>query len=489
MGEGKSEKGERYEKSKKTNTKVNRAGKRENAKQQRHLPRKDNNQKDLGTLLGEALEDFPTQCVEECDADKCTSQNCNIEEGKRELETFEKAFKRRLKDATSKPRHGAENLFHIMVKEHWPSTAQQKGFMNWMLQQREYQDLLKMKDHRDYTPIHNALLDGLEDFVNGVLEVEGLDIASILDQECATGNCLHLATKRSFSNLSKIIDKCNDDKDIFMVKEKNYDDTPLHIAVKQVVVPVRPNGSDEPEADDGTGRHGDSEHLQQHHEHDLAFDTDSDHDDDDSNDQDYNDTTEDNQSSASSEELDSDSEDDEETHERKELLSQILDDLDRETTRSRPPPRVQATVMKEVRDDLSEQSSSSASKDIPTLEWKGLPRDHSVRLLVEACPEALMAKNKEDRTPYQERENILLNDPLVEKLVKKYAEKEGPDHEIDYRMVRAKRAIVAEDPIAHFILSFCMRKSTAREDIVKQLYKPGQGEYCNPPPSPRGSDR
>ncbi|RYP64178.1 hypothetical protein DL771_008869 [Monosporascus sp. 5C6A] len=503
----KGERGRRSDKNRKPGTKANRGKKGESAKLQRQMTRKDETRKgkDLPTLLAEALDNFPEKCAEKCDPDKCEKQDCNTQEGKRELEDFEKLFKTQLKDATSKARGGSENLFHIMVKESWPKTPKQKRFLNWMLQQQEHQVLLGLEDHRGSTPMHNALFEKLDDFVNGVLEVEGLNIVSILEKKCSAGNCLHLATKHSFPNLSDMVNKCSGDKDILMGDEKSPEGTPLHIAVQKVLVPIRDQHSDddgEPESDDETERpdDNDDQHSQRTHEDDLDF---GDYDED--LDEDYDDSGECDQNSGwdgeSDRGLDGDDEDDQEhdgdaqepepvryrfesEEEREKRLARILDDLGKEIVRPRPPSRTQdakPNVPQHLGTEAvkngqpEEEKTSPAPQDTLTQDLMELPLDHSVRLLVEACPEALTTKNNAKRTPYQEREHTLLNNPLVKRLVKEYAEKKGRRGDTEeIREARAKRMIIVKDPVAHYIRSFCMRKSKSREETMKRLYKPGQ---------------
>ncbi|OBT68012.1 hypothetical protein VE03_01564 [Pseudogymnoascus sp. 23342-1-I1] len=454
---------------------------------------------DHDTLLSNALAKFPEKCAEKCDPSMCERQDCNAVDGKRELEEFEKLFKTRLKDATppkdvsGKVKGGTKNLFHIIVEKSWSKTPKQRRFLNWMLQQQEHQVLLGLEDDKGFTPMHNALYGKLDEFVDVVLEVEGLNIINILKKKCPAGNCVHLATKTYFPNLSDMVSKCARDKDILMGDENSPDDTPLHIAVQYVPVPFY-DDRDVPGSDDETERpnHDGGQYAQQIHENDLEFSGD----DDDDLDGDYNNSREDDESSVSDGESDRylEGEDEQEQEsvrykietdqELEARLALILGDLDKRIVRPRPPLRTQDTKpntlqhpgIEEIKNgELEVGNTSSASQVTPVQDLVELPLNHSVRLLVEACPEALTTKNRSGRTPYQEREHTLLNDPIVKTHVEKYAKKKVSSSDTEeIREARAKRVVIAKDPVSHYIRSFCMRESKSREEIMKRLYKPGQ---------------
>ncbi|KAH8802523.1 putative subtilisin [Xylogone sp. PMI_703] len=462
----------------------------------------------LSMLLSDVLDEFSKNYV----PGKCEKLINNTPGNAPELQEFEKSIKGKLKKSISDTRDRKENLFHTMVKESWPKTPEQREFLNWMLQQQEYQILLELKDHRGLTPMHNALYEGLVDFVDAVLEVKGLKIISILEKKCFHGNCLHLATEKSFSNLSKMINICEGDKDIFMGDEKSPEDTPLHIAVQKLLVPVRdepPSSAaatvDDDDGDDEDGQNWDNgteslddeenQYTQQNYE-DInnleGYEEELD--------KDYRESASDVEWGSSFEQHDEDGHEDrgkiyepeslryrlETLEEREERLRQLLNNFDKEIIRPRPPSKTQGAKpttaqhldtedVKNFLTDGGDTYTSSASHNTLTLGLTELPLDHNVRLLVEACPEALTTKNKSDRTPYQEREYFLLDDPLVQILVKEYAEnKESDGSTEEVREARAKRLIVVKDPIAHYLRSFSVRKSKSREETMKRLYKPGQ---------------
>ncbi|KAK7403904.1 hypothetical protein QQX98_010311 [Neonectria punicea] len=474
------EKVRRPAKNKKTGAKSSKSKKAENARQQPQLTKRENIRKkqSLPELLLEVLKNFP-ECYGECatprEAVEGDKQDRSLQDSEhdRALADFETLFKSKLKDATSRARDGSENLFHFLVMKRWWETSKAKLFFNWMLLQHEHHVLLGLEDHRGFTPMHNALFDKVDDFIDVVLEVHGLNVTGILEKKCSAGNCLHLATKHSFPNLVDMISKCTGNMDIFMGEERSPEDTPLHIAVQNVQALV---SYDEAHSEMGDESERAEDDDDQHHQ--PIYDDDRElEDDDDDDDSDFQDTSEDDRSLESEGylmneeglELDEEVEDLEREsfrleseEEREKRLTRVINNLDKDMARPRPVPSEEEDTFRSSQDTLFQHSME-------------LPPQHSVRLLVEACPEALTIKNKADRTPYQEREYVLLNDPLVQKLVKAYAEKKprprGETEEI--RESRARRIIVVEDPVAHYIRSFCMRKSRSREETMKRLYKPG----------------
>ncbi|KUJ15360.1 putative subtilisin [Mollisia scopiformis] len=495
---GEKEMGERIkkvDKTKKTNARTGKGRKTEIPKKEE--THEEEKEEDLSALLKNALDKFP----EPHDPDKSEKQddddNITTQESKPIMEDFEKLFKTQLKDATGRAKSGQDNLFHVMVKTlFWPKTAKEKAFLNWMLKQQEHHHLLNLPDVLVCTPMHHALFNKLYDFVNCVLAVKELNMISILGQKGSAGNCLHVATGQSFPNLEDMIKKCAGDKKILMGDDNTPENTPLHIAVQQVLVPVKikPVEDDiDQESEDGTEKpdNNDDEHSQQNHERDGVLE------DSDDDDEDYRDSESEVESESSLEHDEEDQEHDVEAQElepvryrletkpeRETRLKTILKNLDKAIVRPTPPSRTKDTKLNaaqhlgsgEAKNGLPEEGDTlSTSQDTLTQDVMELPLDHSVRLLVEECPETLTTKNVPRRTPYQEREYILLKDETVKKLVKEYAEKKvrrGGTEEV--REARAKREIVVKDPVAHYIRSFCVRKSKSREETMKRLYKPGQ---------------
>lgn len=398
-------------------------------------------------LLSDMLVQFPETCASECNPDWCEKRDCNTQKGISELKRFEDTqksrFKRHLENISKRTNNDDGNFLHVMVQS-WSGTRKEKRLLNWMLQQKEYQSLLTQEDERfQYTPMHHALVSRKEDFVNGVLEVEELDFLEILDKKCSRGNCLHLATTHSFSNLSNIIEKCRANKTIFKGDPKSPEDTPLHIAIRSFLTLASSQSSDD--------------------DYDPVPDSQQTHEDQNLNS--HNEDSDDGYSALDPQER-------KEEEREKLLIKRILDGLDKDIYRPRPPSMTQ--------DAKSDENMSSISQDTLTREPMELPIGHRVRLLVEACPEALATKNKAKRTPYQEREHFLRNNRLVEEAIKEeYAEKGDHSDTEEVFEARAKRIIIVKDPIAHYIRSFCLHKCKSRDETMKRLYKPGQGEYSN----------
>ncbi|TRX93639.1 hypothetical protein FHL15_005611 [Xylaria flabelliformis] len=466
--------------------------------------RRQNDQKEedkLLDLLEKALKGFPKTCSDTCNPHKCEDVYDveNHEEAmklKDELKTFEMEHLHKLTSANS-VRFGRQTLLHIMVNE-WSKddwSLKQKRFLGWMLQQQNFRIMLEDQNEDGVTPMHIALSKKVDEFVNCVLEAKGLGgIINILKKDStSTGNCLHIATKYNFPNLKAMIDKCTDNKDVLVSTNRSHRDTPLHVAVKDLILPVMiedlpeepPEEAPDNSPFDTDSNQGDGEYEQ------VTFvkaDFSRDHEEDDS---DYHPSQQDADADNSTDGKDSENGEPNqyrpETHEeRLERLRTILATLEKETTRPRPP--LPHHTHKEGRlghvDTLLLRAGTSP-------EFIELPPSHNVRLLVEANPEALEMLNEAERTPYREREEALLNDPDVQKVISEYAtqpvhelEEEDSDSNsmsdlecqqiVEDRKKWARRMIVVKDPVAHYIRSYCLRHSKSREDAMKRLYQPGK---------------
>ncbi len=450
--------------------------------------------RDPAKLLRGALESFPEKWVENLDCKTHEKGGGGPEESERkkqELEEFERKFMNQLIELSVNSEDGKPNIFHSMAKSK-PTTPQQKGLLHWMLLQQEHENLLTLEDGAGLTPMHYVHEN--HEFVNEVMHVEGLNITNILGKKSSknTGtNCLQRATENAFPNLSYMIEKCVTNKEMFKCDEKSPEDTPLHIAVQKVLVPIRDDGEG-PESDNETDQDEDNEdqQSQQGLEDSQHLDTSEEDLDGNSNvvdevnptsdsDQDSNRDSEEHDDDIYAQEYDEHAQNSEllgyrleREEEQRERLSLILSllDSDQEITRPRPPSRplhdkadvLQHEELEDSQKIHQQRENSSPDSRIAGVQDIGeLPIDHSVRLLVGAFPEALSCKNKHGRTPYQEREHVLLNNKNVKGLVDEYAEKEGRRGDTKQtREARAKRAIVAQDPIAYYIRSYCMRNSS-----------------------------
>lgn len=494
----KEERGRKDDKSKKAGGAKGTKGKRPAAARQQQTANEADTreQESIRDTLQKVLRKFPDVCTVKC---KCEKMACDISQGKQKLLQFEALFKTKLEKQTKKAKDKEENLLHLLVRDEWRKPEHKtvaKRLLDWMLQQQEHETLLKLRDPRGFTPVHNALYDNVHDFIGIILEAEKLDTISILKKTDSAGmSCIHLAAQKQSLHLSAMIRRCNRDKEILMDGDRSEKATPLHIAVQnlKILIPV-PEEDGDLEADtEGEGLEDNEGHQNQvpsdHNDDDVFAEVDGLNEDSD-DDSDYKD------SGMSESEEDSELEDESEVEEvnyrfedqpeRQKRLQRILDCLDKDNARPRPPPRVQDAKSGNLQqmdteysdnDQVREGNDSSISEVATTQELADLPPDHSVRLLIEACPEALMTKNSHKRTPYQEREHLLLDDDDVKQLVKQYAEKNGLRVDIvEAREARAKRMIIVEDPVARYIRSYCVRESKSREETMQQLYKPGQGE-------------
>ncbi|KAK8926722.1 Intracellular serine protease [Metarhizium anisopliae] len=485
----KHERGRTHDKSKKaSSTKVAKGKKPGNTQRPQHTANEHDNQKEetLSEILSDALQKFPDTCTEACNPVKCERMSC-----KQRLHDFEVLFKTKLKDMTQRAQEKQDNTLHLLVKDKgWKSehTTPPKRLFDWMLQQREHDVLLQQRDPRGFTPVHNALYDHVHDFIDVLLKADRLSTISILRQDFAGSNCIHLATQHASPHLSTMIHKCKGDNEIFMDGDKTEKGTPLHIAVQDVFIPVvdeveeddsdpEDQGLEDDDQDGLLDCHDNADHDSHHLDEDVdEFALDSDYE----------------SSSLSEYETDLELEEVkyrfENKEEREKRLVKILDDLDKEeNTRPRPPPRThdanpdnpQRMGAEDAVDDLAKENNSpSIPKVVMSQGLIDLPPDHSVRLLVEAYPKALIAKNSCKRTPYQEREHVLLSDDVVKRLVQQYAHKKGPRGDtMEIREARAKRTIIVQDPVARYIMSYCIRESKSRELTMQQLYKPGQERH------------
>ena len=307
-----------------------------------------------------------------------------------------------------------DNILHVLAdnKDRWTDERIQT-FLDWLL--KEYHGLLEKKDKLGYAPLFRALLDDKHAFVNAVLSFPGLkNLGAVLKLTCDKGNILHVAIDNDSPFIKTIVEKCKSYPAIFMQGDSDRD-TPLHYAVATDV------GQRDLEA--VLRKHGlmakDAPPTQLTAEPFLPV----------------------RRVGTLS-------------HGSRQPKQHILSPSD-------PTPADWTLVDGEPR---------SASKGVQPLEI--------VERLVEACPAALSHKNNEGETPYRCREYMLrhsasVNDALNRILDKASAttDKATPEelHEIAFRQ------IFVEDPIASHIREYCMC-NLARDEIMRCLYQPGQGE-------------
>jgi hypothetical protein len=470
------------------------------------------------------------------------------------LENFERAHLSIFRKAGGKHGRGQETLLHVMASK-WSSkdawSPKQKHFLGWMLGHPEFHDMLERENENGYTPMHIALSQKLDEFVNCVLEAPrgtgssggaGGIINVLRRDSTSAGNCFHLATKHNFPHLKAMLEMCAANKDVLLVPNQAQKDTPLHIAVKVLELPVPDDPPEKhaplPQVATPTtrqpGRDGYSDAGQEEEdgeddkyeklgisnasdlsqelddENDSEFHPDNNADDDESS----NNPTDD----GGSDDGDSDhgDGDDPETtepkryrpetdEEREDRLWATLNELGNETERPRPPASPPSPSSHYAHTERGANALASTAAAATSPASTDLPPTHSVRLIIEANPDALEMANAKERTPYREREEALLTDGLTKRTIARYVDyamendsgsKWGdsdagscsddrassaamhgnPRQEQRARDLeaRAQRMLVVRDPVAHYIRSFCVRESRSREEKMTRLYKPGR---------------
>jgi hypothetical protein len=282
-------------------------------------------------------------------------------------------------------------------------TEDLRQFLRWIL--GVHHGLLEVADLSRLTPLHHALMEGNAEFVQAVLEHENLiNLGNVLPMNCMLGNALHVAImseNRSVEIIQLLVEKCAQIKDMFVAGRDGDGNRPLHMCMTMdIQADDVDEGSDEGSdlSDDGDGR-----------------------------------------------------------------------DTEDGVVISSPAIKRRAPNIVTV-EDAADFASPVVSKRSPL---GGLQRQTTfvsdalvqrradmlgvVRLLVDAHRAALMEKNREDRTPYQERIHQLRSMDIYSDI--------GED---------AMQHVITKDPVADFIRSYCIR-NLPRDEIIKSLYQPGQG--------------
>ena len=312
-----------------------------------------------------------------------------------------------------------DNSVHLLAKWNGEWSPKKHSLLSWLLEKSP--SLLHQQNHYMYTPVQVALVERQVEFVKTILSLPRLEnFQAILEHQSPMGNCLHLAVEHDFPELEALIQRCDGIRPAFACQSNTEKDTPLHLAVKRLVL-------------DGLG------------------------------DDEWSDTA---------------------------VFKEGLRQLGEQTERPRPSGAWSKAVALQdgagsppghLSDDSTIQDSGLELGIIGEIELSAEENLKRVQLLVEACPNPLFLKNKNNRTPYQEREHCLLRAPVVVRMIGEYV-KDKADQD-DARM-RAERRIVVEDPVAAYIRSFCVR-DLPRELALLSLYQPGQGQ-CFQSQSPTG---
>lgn len=343
-----------------------------------------------------------------------------------QIQTFEYLYKE--KWMTRKP--GKDGILHYLANngaDRPDSDFKIPQFLHWLL--GKYHGLLENKDAVDYTPLHIALTKNNTSFVNAVLnhkhKLRNLD--KVLLESCQFGNSLHLAIKYKLpvDDIKQMIEICSD-PDKLLVSDKGKDgNTPLHTVMDL--------------AEDGDPNDG----------------------------EDYE----------SGQSVFSDDGDDRGTVTSQEE-SGYLDPMNR----ARSPDDIISPQSTKTAQGLQgpyswqrpEVEASAAPKQpISTRTASALRVEKIVEMLVLKKDSVLQKQNAFKRTPYQERIHLLWTSFNRSSL-----EMEQASHIDEKTALRnAKfREMVAKDPVADFIRSYCVRKFT-RDKIMACLYQPGQGKF------------
>lgn len=313
-------------------------------------------------------------------------------------------------------------ILHVLAsKDDWPDDTlwedhQIKHFLDWTL--KRHHGLLEIKDDNQYTPLHLAIINHNDAFVDAVLRNTDLvNLGAVLLETCQYGNSLHVAIRYRLPSIELMIDKCAQFNQIFTQGQANNENTPLHSCMS---LDLDEDGGD----DDEDGSESGAE--------------------DDSDDEEYDDDRQ----SHSNQSCDGD--------------SYGLSPVDLRDTKKHG----WATPVANGTGVAHRPPQRTKSFLIPPIQESTKQCEKVVNLLIEKYDSVLSEPNKDKRTPYQERVYRLLekNEPILRKANSK------TDRE------KSERDIIARDPIASYIRSYCVRKKNfPRDKIMKALYNPGHG--------------
>ncbi|QYS95166.1 Subtilisin, putative [Trichoderma simmonsii] len=115
----------------------------------------------------------------------------------------------------------------------------------------------------------------------------------------------------------------------------------------------------------------------------------------------------------------------------------------------------------------SEKTMSTPRVKVPSLDC----RRSILQDMLTAWKDGLKETNDAERTPYQERIEQLKNCWEFKKMI-------SPINSDESRK-EALRKVVVADPVAQYILAFCLREFKDRDDIVKCLYRPDDERHLD----------
>lgn len=300
-------------------------------------------------------------------------------------------------------------------------------FLHWLL--GKYHGLLETKDAVDYTPLHIALTKNNTSFVNAVLNHTHklINLDKVLLESCQFGNSLHLAIKYKLpiDDIKNMIEICSD-PDKLLVSDKGKDgNTPLHTVMDL--------------ADDGDPNDGED------NESDQSVSSDDEYD---------GGTVTSQEESGYLDPMNPAGSSDDITHLRSTETAQGIS-----RSQSWQRPGVDASA---AHRQLNSTGTASALRVKKIVEMLVLKNDS-----------VLQKQNVSKRTPYQERIHLLwasFGGSLLETEQGSHADEKSALRNAKFR------EIVAKDPVADFIRSYCVRKFS-RDKIMACLYQPGQGTF------------
>ncbi|KAI1878942.1 hypothetical protein JX265_003119 [Neoarthrinium moseri] len=331
-------------------------------------------------------------------------------------------------------------ILHVLAnKDKWPKEmvwedTQTTYFLDWMLER--HHGLLEVKDDDQYTPLHRAIMKGNNAFVEAVLQNEKLiNLGTVLPETCQYGNSLHVAIKYGLPSIELMVDKCAKFSQMFSKGQSETNNTPLHSCMS---IDLDEERGDEDESDEEDG--------------------DGDDDDDDENEDDLSNRDEHDRNGIGAGHVD--------LREAKNLGCVVSNG---EKTGLRKPRNVDLRSPTDIQRRGS-QSLSRRTKSFPTPPITDSTKRCArvVDLLIKKHASVLSLTNGAGLTPYQERVAR-----LKEKFIPFLNAKTS-----DTAREKSEREIIASDPVASNIRSYCVRSTDfSRDKVMEALYHPGQERH------------
>lgn len=123
----------------------------------------------------------------------------------------------------------SNNVLHALAGSKDWTPEKIRSFLDWLL--KEYHGLLERKDVTGYGPLHQALMNTNDAFVNAVLSYGLKNLGKVLALTCPYGTSLHVAIEYESPAIQTMVDKCKSFPGIFKQGTLGSENTPLHIAM------------------------------------------------------------------------------------------------------------------------------------------------------------------------------------------------------------------------------------------------------------------